>query len=203
MPTHPETTLGPLGPTQYTLPLWTLIHGPIPQSASLPGQHLDAQPGTTHKNTPAGKLTLTPCLLRQEVGVREGETRVCARAHTHTHTHTHFLPSLSSWPPLPQSPTGPYLHMYETHALLIRGQAPDSCVNAHLWWPWGRGILRERVWVCEGAVGGDGVCVGRCVCGGRRVQLNLCLSPCWTTIGYLSVHTSLCVQVAVVYVNIS
>ena len=159
----------------------------------MPGQHLDAQPGATHKKTPAGKLTLTQCLLRQEVGVREGE--MCTRTHTHT---PHTLSSLSFFLATPPpKPTGPYLHMYETHALLIRGQAPDSCVNAHLWWPCGRGILRERVWVCESAVGGDGVCVGRRVCGRRRVHRNLCLSPCWFTIVYLCVYTSLCVQVAV------
>lgn len=149
----------------------------IPQSASLPGQCLDAQPGA---NTQKNACWQTQCLLRQEVSVREEETR----ARTYTHTHL----SLSSWPPLPQSPTGLYLHMYETHALLIRGQAPDSCVNAHLWWPWGRGILRERVWVCEGAVEGDGY-VWEGVCGRTSVHLNLCLSPCCI---FECVHKPLC-----------
>ena len=136
----------------------------ISQSTSLPGQCLDAQPGAnTQKN--ACWQTHPHSVPSETGGECEGGGDTRARTHTHTHTHTHL--SLSSWPPLPQSPTGPYLHMYETHALLIRGQAPDSCVNAHLWWPWGRGVLRERVWVCEGAVGGDGY-VWEGVCG-RRV----------------------------------
>lgn len=80
---------------------------------------------------------------------------------THTHTYTSTHPP--SGPPLPQCPAGPYLHMYEVHALFMRGRAPDGCVNAHLWWPWGGGNLRKGVWVqVEGIV-----CMweGRCVHG--------------------------------------